>query len=343
MLRPSLASLLVPAVAWCGCAAPQQLDAAVLDRAAKDWSARAAPGRIGVGVMDLDCGEAWYLDPEGRFPLQSVFKAPLAAAVLDRVDAGELSLEQTIAIGAGDLSVYRSPIAEAFAGEPRAFTIRQLIEAAVIESDNTAADVLMRTIGGPGALRSFLMDHDVPEIRVDRYESELQTECGGVGPFDVSMSRREGMEAARARTPPEAQRAAFDAYLADPRDTATPHGAITFLARLAMGDLLSESSTRLLLDIMARAMTGPGRLRAGLPAGTTLAHKTGTSHDLEGRNGATNDIGIATFPNGHRLAIAVFLSGSTLPADRRDALIADVARAAVAANAASAGPYHGAP
>jgi beta-lactamase class A len=123
----------------------------------------------------------------------------------------------------------------------------------------------------------------------------------------------------------------MEAYLADPRDTATPAASVELLARLQAGQLLSPASTDLVLTIMRASPTGPGRLKAGLPPNAVLAHKTGTSAESLRIGMATNDIGLATLPDGRILAIAAYLSGSDRPAKEREKALADVARAAVEA------------
>jgi beta-lactamase class A len=105
---------------------------------------------------------------------------------------------------------------------------------------------------------------------------------------------------------------------------------VRFLQKLASGEVLPQEGKNL-LAIMAASQTGAKRIKAGVPAGSVVAHKTGTAADVLGTNPATNDIGIVTLPNGRRFAIAVFVSGSDKPQGAREKAIADVARAAVEA------------
>src|SRR3546814_8891606 len=140
-------------------------------------------GRIGIGVKDLDTGATWFLHGDDRFPMQSVFKAPLGAAVLGRVEAGRLSLDAPVTVARSDLAMQWSPIATAFDGAARTYTVRELLRRAVGESDNTATDVLMRLIGGPGAVDGFLRDAGVPDVPIDRYEREFRPQLHGLAPF----------------------------------------------------------------------------------------------------------------------------------------------------------------
>ncbi len=327
MPRPSLVLLCLVLAA---CSTAPSEGPATLQTRLESIARRARPAKFGIGVLDLDSREDWYVEGDRPLPLQSAFKAALAAAVLSRVDSKQLRLDDAIVLTAKDLSIDYSPIAQDFLRAnvtERSFSFRELVDAAVTTSDNTAADVLLEKIGGPPAVSRFLEEHGISNFRVDRYERDLQSEFHGIPRFDASMSTSEGSDAAVASVPPERRIAAYEAYLADPRDRASPRAAITFLDALAAGRLLGEESTRWLRQTMAETMTGKNRLRAGLDAGTRLEHKTGTSGTVNGRNGATNDYGIATLPSGRRVAIAAFLSDSSLPEAEREALLADVARA----------------
>jgi len=126
--------------------------------------------------------------------------------------------------------------------------------------------------------------------------------------------------------PQAVRRASTAAYLADPRDTATPVAAVRFLEALRSGALLEPASTQRLLGIMTATTTGQGRLKAALPAGAALAHKTGGARTDLGMTPASNDIGIITLADGRQFAVAVFLSGSTAPDAERDAIIAQAGR-----------------
>ncbi|RAK58537.1 serine hydrolase [Phenylobacterium hankyongense] len=291
-------------------------------------AARLRPAVLGAGLMNLESGEVWSLNGERPFPMQSVFKAPLGAYALSEVDAGLLSLDQVFTLDDIDLSPSYSPIADAWPAR-RDYTARELLVAAVGMSDNTAADILMRRVGGPGALTAWLVGKKIEEVRVDRYERELQPESVGMASFRPAWKGEAAYLAALRSVPPEVRRAAVVRYLADPRDTATPRGMLTFLGMLAAGELISRASTALLLQIMTNTPTGAHRLKAGLPPGATLAHKTGTARTDQGMNPAINDVGIVTLPDKRAYAAAVFLSGSTLDDAARDAAIADVARAMI--------------
>jgi len=307
------------------------LDRTVLESAVPGLRERIGGGRLGLGLRLLPSGDSWYLEMETPFPMQSVVKLPAAVAILREVDAGRMSLKEKVVIRRSDLSVAWSPLRDAFTGEEAAYTVEDLLRRAVASSDNTAFDVLLDRMKGAEAVGGALRALGIEGIRVDRSERRLQSDYFGLGAWTPSWAEPKAFEAARRALPASERRKALEAYLADPRDTATPSGAVELLDRLQRGALLSSSSTAFLLETMAGTTTGPDRLKAGLPEGSLLAHKTGTAADSEGINGATNDIGIATLPGGTRLALAVFVKGSNAPAKDRAAAIAAFARAAVRA------------
>jgi beta-lactamase class A len=302
-----------------------KLDMAQLNRDVGAIAGRLAPGVLGVGLMNLESGEAWTLSGARPMPMQSVFKAPLAAAVLAEVDAGRLSLAERFTLKPMDLSPW-SPIAAAWPGRAD-YTAGELLAAAVDQSDNTAADVLMARIGGPGVVTAWLVGAHVDEVSIDRYEREIQTEILGLAPFRPAWKDPAVFQQARETVPAAHQSQAMAAYLADPRDTATPRGALSFLAALHDGQLISPGSRRLLLQLMASAPSGAARIKAGLPKGSSLAHKTGTGPMSAGVLSAINDIGIVTLPDRRRYAASVFLAGATLAPAACEAAIAEVARA----------------
>lgn len=332
MRVPLLFSLSFLTLAACGSGSPQTasetppLNMPQLTTEVSAIAERARPGVLGVGLMNLESGESWDFNGERRFPMQSVFKAPLGAAVLAEVDAGRLKLDDPIMLSEQELSPPKSPIADAYPAR-RDYTVRDLLVAAVGASDNTAADVLMKKIGGPGAVTAWLVGKKVEEIRVDRYERQLQPDSVGMASFRPAWKGEQAYMAALNSVPAETRRRAVAAYLSDPQDTATPRGALTFLDKLDDGELVSPTSKKLLLRIMTDTTTGQDRLKAGFPPGSRLAHKTGTARADQGMNPAFNDIGIVTLPNGRRYAVAVFLSGSTLDNPGNDMIVADVARA----------------
>ncbi len=302
------------------------IDAAILDEEISAVAERAQPGILEVAVQNLEGGEMWAWNGSRAYPMQSVFKAPLGAAVLAEVDAGRLRLNDQITLVEKDISPPLSAIGAAWPAAAT-YTVGELLVAAVGQSDNTAADVLMKRIGGPGAVTAWLRDKGVLEIRVDRYERELQMEASGMDSFRIAWKDWPAFKAARDAQPEARRREAMARYLADPRDTTTATGMLTFLGKLSKGELLGPRSTIRLLRIMTESTTGANRLKAGLPPGATLAHKTGTSATDLGVTAVTNDVGLLTLKDGRRYSVAVFLAASPQDEAAREGAIADVMRA----------------
>lgn len=282
-----------------------------LDSQLAALDARARPGVLGAYVEDLSTGETWGVRVDEPRPMMSVFKALMAACVLDRVDRGDLSLDETLIIRRADLRPRASVVTERFTGEAMTYRLGDLLALAVSQSDNTATDALLARLGGPAVVTDFIRSKGVVGFRLDRNELQLGQAVDELG----------------------AQR-----FMRDERDTITPRAAGIFLRKLAAGELVSPASTRILLEMMERTTTGPRRIRAGVPEGSVVAHKTGGSGIVEGVAIATNDIALVTLPDGRKLAIAVLLSGSRASEADRDALIADVSRAATAPYSSSGTP-----
>jgi beta-lactamase class A len=294
----------------------------------EDLARRARPGTFGITVLDLHSGQAWRVNAVRAFPMMSVFKAPVAAAVLDRIERGRLAMDHEVVIRRDALE--SGTIRDHFHGERMRFTVGQLLTAAVSRSDNTAVDALLPLAGGPGAVTAFLRAHGIEGMRVDTGER-------GFRPLfeDLKPGRQPPADETDAQQLARLRRG-YRAYLADPRNRSTPDAAADFLRKLWDGQLLAPAPTRRLLDLMY-AQTTPSRLRQGLPPGVRLADKCGTSYTLEKTTAAYNDIGILSWPDGRAVAVAAFLTASTASRGERDALFADLARAVAAALHPAAG------
>jgi beta-lactamase class A len=262
--------------------------------------AAASGGRVGAAVEVLETGDAVSVEPEGRFPMQSVYKLPIAMAVLQRVDSGRLKLDEKVRVAPEELvpGTMHSPLRDKNPKGGFEVSLRELLRAMMIESDGTACDVLLRVVGGATRVDEYLRGLGLDEVKVATTEKEMSA-----GP-DVQY-----------------------------RNWATPRGMLKLLRTLHEGRGLAAESRALLLQLMADSVTGPRRLKGMLPAGTLVAHKTGTSGTVGGLTRATNDVGIITLPDGRHLAVAVFVSDSKADADTREGTIARIARAAWDASA----------
>lgn len=289
----------------------------------------AAQGNVGIGVLDLNTGESWFHNGNQPFPMQSVFKLPVGIVVLKLVDEGKVSLDQLVTISRQEFAPGWSPILKEIRGNSGQFTVQDLLERSVGISDNTAADALVRLVGGTEKVTAILHQMNIRDIRVDRLEQQLQPDCVGLTNFRPELADEQKYAQAVEKIPDSVKRAALERYLTDPRDTATPEGTINLLAKLPARQLLSENSTALLLKIMTDSPTGQQRLKAGLPKDWSIAHKTGSGPEVLGVGTATNDVGIISSPTGKQFAVAVFISGSKAPVEMREQVMAKIASAVV--------------
>ncbi len=247
---------------------------------------RRSRGRLGVCVLDAGGAKILEYRAAERFPMCSTFKVLLAGAVLARVDAGQASLDRKLPYGGKDLLDY-APVTRARAAEG-ALSIEDLCAASVRVSDNTAANLLLDAIGGPGAVTAFARRLGDPSTRLDRKEPELN---------DV---------------PP-----------GDARDTTTPEAMARTLRELLAGSALSPASKARLRGWMATSTTGAHRLRAGFPAGWDVADKTGSGSE---KSGTTNDIAMVIPKGGQPMYVTAYLTGARVGAQARDAILAEVGR-----------------
>ncbi|MGY6246717.1 class A beta-lactamase [Bosea thiooxidans] len=290
-------------------------------------------GRLGVALMDLRDRKLWAHRGSETFPMQSVFKLPLAVAVLQQVEAGKFKLDQPITVTRKDFSLFHSPLVKAFKGERNDYPLSELIRLAAGESDNTAADLMMREIGGPQVVTRMLRDGGIEGMSVDRYERQFQPEIYGLPGFGWDQVVDEPDFRAKLKAlKPRYRVASLAKALSDTRDASTPEASARFLEALAQGNRLREPAhNAFLMKVITDTKIGADRIQAGLPAGSKLAHRTGAGLTTDGINHATNDIGIATLPDGRRFVIVTYLTGSRADAPQREAALADVARLAVSA------------
>jgi beta-lactamase class A len=287
--------------------------------------ARRAGGRVGVAALHLETGREAALGGAARFPMASVVKVPVAVQLLALVDQGEVQLESMLAVEPHHVCPGIGVIASHLRVPGVALSVRNLLGLALVESDNTAADVLFHLAGGEQAVTARMHTLGICDISVDRRIVRLLADTAGLAdlPADDPLTPSRWAEL-RAAIPPERRRAAARAFLADPRDTATPGAIARLLAAIWRGTALSPERTALLLDLMARCATGTQRLAGLLPPGTRVAHKTGSL-----KVGVNNDAGIIYLPDGAgHVAMAVFIVGSPRRNGDQDRAAAQMARAA---------------
>jgi len=275
-------------------------------------------GRIGFAAQEIGGDEVIAFNGDETFVMASAYKVAIATAVLDRVDKGELSLDQMVVITPEMMIVGQVALAETFVHPGLQLSVANLIEVMITESDNTASDTLMGLAGGPAAVTENLRRLGITDFRVDRVTGEILRDVHGL-PGQATPE----VVAEAYRNRPELVTTQGDRNLdfeADPRDHATPLAYLQLLLAIDSGKAMSAESRDFLLDVMSRTRTGAGRLKGLLPRGTPVAHKTGTT------GGVANDVGYITLPDGRRFAIVVFTNSSETPVPDRDRAIAEIAR-----------------
>jgi len=247
-------------------------------------------GRLGVSALDLSSGRRLGYRANDHFPLCSTFKVLLAAAVLARVDAGQEALDRRIAVSRADLVAY-SPVVEAHVDG--ALTVEAACEAIMTVSDNAAANLLLRTVGGPAGLTLYLRALGDRITRLDRYEPELNVVPAG-----------------------------------DTRDTTTPTAMVDTLRRLLTSQALAPASRARLAAWMVAASTGVRRLRAATPAGWRAGDKSGT---WAGQAKSVNDVAAFWPPGGGLVLVAAYLTNAAAELAACEAVLADAGRLALQA------------
>lgn len=242
-------------------------------------------GRLGVAILDTGTGKSVGHRVGERFPLCSTAKVLICGAALARVDIGQDSLARRIAFSSADI-VANSPVTQPAAGG-EGLTLATLCEAAMTRSDNTAANLIMASLGGPEAVTAFLRTIGDTVTRLDRTEPALNQAAPG-----------------------------------DERDTTTPAAMAATLQRLVLGEVLTRQSRALLTAWLLTSQTGAERLRAGLPKPWRVGSRTGS-----GGQGTTNDVAVVWPPHRVPLVVCAFLTGTAAKPAARDAILADVGRA----------------
>jgi beta-lactamase class A len=284
--------------------------------------ARTTDGVVGVTATHIESGRSVSVRGAEGFPMASAFKIPIAVQILKLADEGKLRLDKMVTLTAADMHPGSGDLTDLFFHPGLALSISNLMEIALVISDNSAADVLLREAGGPEAVTARMKSLDLSGIRVDRSTAQLLADWGGVKEVPPEEQWSRTMWAKLLNSVPEKEHmAARHAQTIDPRDTARPDDMTRLVTRLWTRDLLSRENSTTLLDMMARCQTGKTRLKGLLPAGTPVAHKTGSV------GGVANDIGIITLPGktGH-VAISVFTKGWSGSGEQADRAIAEIAR-----------------
>ena len=252
-----------------------------------------ARAKVGVTVIGLENSDTLTFNGNGNFPMQSVYKFPLALTVLNQVDKHIFSLDQKIYIKKDDLLPNTwSPLREKYPHGNISITLEELLTFTVSESDNNGCDILFRLIGGPKTVDRYIHSLGITNISIAATEEEMHKD------WEVQY-----------------------------RNWSSPAAMGQLLSMFYHNEILSRTSKEYLWQTMVKTGTGPRRIKRLLPTGTIVAHKTGSSGTNDyGITAATNDVGIVTLPNGKHFAIVVFISNSTTGEEKCEDIIAEIAK-----------------
>jgi beta-lactamase class A len=247
-------------------------------------------GRLGVAVLDTESRTASLYRGDERFPMCSTFKLLAVAATLRKVEQGKEQLVRRVSIEAADILSY-APVTKQHVGAD-GMSVGELCEAAIIWSDNTAANLLLRSMGGPSAVTDHARSLGDEVTRLDRTEPDLNEATPG-----------------------------------DPRDTTTPKAMAENLKRLTIEKALSDASRDQLIGWLVGCKTGDAKLRAGLPKAWRVGDKTGS-----GAYGSSNDVAVIwPAADRPPLIVTAYLTGTTASDDKRNATHAAIGRAVAGA------------
>ena len=291
-------------------------------------------GKIGIAVYDPARSRMMHYNGTQLFPQQSVSKLWVALTALDQADRGELDLSETGTVRIADLAVFHNPIRRSvIANGSFSTTYRDFLSRALTQSDNTANDMVLRRVGGPDAVRKVLARKGFSDIRFGPGERPMQSAIAGLE-WQQSWALGKTFFEVRKAVPYDIRQQAFDSYVADPVDGATPVAIASALAQLHEGELLSGQSTAQYLAWLDEVKSGPNRLKGGLPDGWKIGHKTGTGQVLDivppgnpADQAGYNDVGILTAPDGSIYTVAVMIGRTQVPVPARMEMMHSVVRA----------------
>lgn len=251
-------------------------------------------GTVGVAITSLEDADTLTFNGKAHLPMQSVFKFPLAMAVLHEVDKGKLKLDQPVFVSEKDLLPGTwSPLREKYPKGNVNIPLREIIRITVSESDNNGCDRLFKLLGGTKNVENYIRSLGIKNIAIVGTEEEMHNNS------EVQFA-----------------------------NWAAPVGMLQLLKVFYEGKTLSKSSTDFLQKTMLETVTGPNKIKGLLPKNTPVAHKTGYSGvNAKGICDASNDVGIVTLPNGKHFAIVVFVCNTTANEVTRDGVMAQISKA----------------
>ena len=279
-------------------------------------------GIAGVSATHIESGRSVSLRGSERFPMASTFKVPVGVHIMNLIDTGQLTLDKMVTLTPQDFHPGSGKINQLLFHPGVSLSIENLMELMLVVSDNIAADVMLREAGGPEAVTARMRALGLDGIRVDRSTARLISDWSGVRTLPPESEwNRDMWDRLYDAVPERAHIRARRAEWIDPRDTATPDDMTKLLVHIWKKDLFRPEHASELLDMMERCQTGRARIKGLLPAGTDVAHKTGSL------GGVVNDIGVITLPNGlGHVAISVFTKGFTKREEDAERAVAEISR-----------------
>ena len=248
---------------------------------------------IGVSIKEIETKDTLSINGNLNAPLMSVFKFHIALATLNLVDKGKLSLTQKIYIKKEDLHENTwSPIKEEYPDANMYLTLDQLLRYTVSHSDNNGCDILLRLIGGTKTVQKFINKQGIKDFTIKVNEDQMQT-------WD-------------------------NLYI----NTTTPLATTELLEKFYTEKVIKKETTKYLYQLMVECSRGITWMKAGLPEGTELAHRTGISGTNDNNlRVAMNDVGIVKLPDGNRLIISIYSKNITESKEDTEKIIADITKA----------------
>lgn len=248
---------------------------------------------VGLSIKGIEDKDTLSINGNLKAPMMSVFKFHIALTVLDKVDQGKLSLTQEIFIKKKDLHEDTwSPMREDYPDGNVNLTLDKVLRYTISHSDNNGCDILIDVLGGTKEVQKFINKQGIKDFVIKVNEQQMRTW--------------------------------ENLYV----NTTTPLATTVLLEKFFKGQILKESTTKYLYQIMVETSRGLTWMKAGLPKNTELAHRTGISGTNDDNlRVAMNDIGIVKLPNGKHFILSVYLKNITEKQEDTEKVIADITKA----------------
>lgn len=250
-------------------------------------------GKVGVSIKNINTKEEININAEEKYPMQSVYKLPLAMAVFDKIEKKKYSLNQQVALKKSDLLPNtHSPLRDKYPSGNSNITLKEIIEFTVSQSDNNGCDYLFRLLGGCENVNKYIKKHQKTGINIVFTEEEMHLDSS-----------------------------------AQYKNFAQPKAITSLIGRFYEGKILNRKSTEILWKMLVETTTAPNRIKGELPKGTIVGHKSGWSGgDDRGFTNAINDTGVVILPNGHAFAITILIKNTVEKSTTSDALAAKITK-----------------